>query len=373
MSGPMTDRSKPQADGANAEPLLRAETLTKHFRVGGMLSKEILHAVDDVDLTIHEREIVALVGESGSGKSTIARLLARIYKPTGGEIHYRGRALRSLRSRKDMLWYRGEVGMVFQDPFSAFNPVHRIAHGIMRNLALHRPELSRGERRAEAERVSESVGLSTRLLARFPHEMSGGERQRIGFAQALALRPKLILADEPVSMLDVSIRAGILNLMVELRDREDVSLLYITHDLASARYVADRVVVMYAGQIAEEGPTEAVLAQPQHPYTRLLLSAVADPREADPEFAADTGEPPRVINPSEGCRFRWRCPFAADICQTVTPLPRPIGASQVACHLAGTLESRAKSPSGEQLGDQQLGEQLERAGSGDARADDRRG
>jgi peptide/nickel transport system ATP-binding protein len=319
----------------NSAPLLRAERLTRHFKVGGMLSKQTLHAVDDVDLTIDEREIVALVGESGSGKSTIARLLARIHRPSSGEIYYRGRPLRDLRSRKDMLWYRGEVGMVFQDPFSAFNPVHRISHGIMRNLILHRTELSAAERRSEAERVSESVGLSTRLLTRFPYEMSGGERQRIGFAQALALRPRLILADEPVSMLDVSIRAGVLNLMADLRDREGVSLLYITHDLASARYVADRIVVMYAGQIAESGPTETVLARPQHPYTRLLLSAVADPRDAEPQFAADTGEPPRVINPGEGCRFRWRCPFAIETCQTVTPRPRQVGGSEVACHVAG--------------------------------------
>jgi len=330
----MTEPEQPTV-GAGEQPLLRADALTRHFRMGGVMSKQTLHAVDAVDLTVGEREIVALVGESGSGKSTIARLLAGIYKPTSGEIHYRGRALRGLRSRKDMLWYRGEVGMVFQDPFSAFNPVHRISHGIMRNLVLHRPELSAAERRGEAERVSESVGLSKRLLVRFPHEMSGGERQRIGFAQALALRPKLILADEPVSMLDVSIRAGVLNLMVELRDREDVSLLYITHDLASARYVADRIVVMYAGQIVEAGPTDAVLSEPKHPYTRLLLSAVADPRDADPAFAADTGEPPRVVNPSEGCRFRWRCPFAVDTCHTVTPLPRTIGASEVACHRAG--------------------------------------
>jgi oligopeptide/dipeptide ABC transporter ATP-binding protein len=338
----MSDRSEPTTTDAAVQPLLRAERLTRHFNVGGALSRAVLHAVDDVDLTINEREIVALVGESGSGKSTIARLLAQIYKPTSGEILYRGKPLRRLRSRKDMLWYRGQVPMVFQDPFSAFNPVHRISHGVMRNLALHRPELSAAERRQEAERVSESVGLSARLLSRFPHEMSGGERQRIGFAQALALQPSLILADEPVSMLDVSIRAGILNLMVELRDREGVSLLYITHDLASARYVADRVVVLYAGQIAEAGPTETVLSRPKHPYTRLLLSAVADPSEADPAFSGDTGEPPLVINPGEGCRFRHRCPFAIDVCQTVTPLPRPIGESQVACHVAS--ESGTPAP-----------------------------
>lgn len=325
----------PAGAASGGQPLLQATGLTRHFRMGGMFSRHVLHAVDGVDLTIGDREIVALVGESGSGKSTIARVLARIYPPTGGEVLYRGRPFRELRSRRDMRWYRSEVAMVFQDPFSAFNPVHRISHGILRNLSLHRPELSAAERRREAERVSESVGLSPRLLQRFPHEMSGGERQRIGFAQALALRPRLILADEPVSMLDVSVRAGVLNLMSELRDRDGVSQLYITHDLASARYVADRILVMYAGQIAESGPTEAVLARPRHPYTRLLLSAVADQADAEPEFAADTGEPPKVIDPGAGCRFRFRCPFAIERCHAETPRPRPIGESLVACHVAG--------------------------------------
>jgi peptide/nickel transport system ATP-binding protein len=316
------------------EPLLRAVDLTRHFRLGGMFSKHTLHAVDDFNLTINEREIVALVGESGSGKSTVARLLARIYTPTRGEIYYRGRPVRRLRSRKDLLWYRGEVTIVFQDPFSAFHPVFRISHGVMRNLALHRPELSRAERRQEAERVCESVGLSPRMLDRFSYEMSGGERQRIGFAQALAVQPKLILTDEPVSMLDVSIRAGVLNMMANLRDQEGTSLLYITHDLASARYVADRVMVMYAGHLVEEGPADTVLSDPKHPYTQLLLSAVADPREEDASIAADTGEPPKVIDPSEGCRFRWRCPYAIEKCAQVTPRPTPIGSVRVACHVA---------------------------------------
>jgi len=322
------------ATATAGEPLLRAAGLTRHFRLGGMFSKHVLHAVDDLNLTIGEREIVALVGESGSGKSTVARLLARIYEPTRGEIHYRGRPVRGLRSRKDLLWYRGEVPIVLQDPFSAFHPVFRISHGIMRNLALHRPELSRAERQGEAERVCQAVGLSPKMLTRFSYEMSGGERQRIGFAQALAARPKLILADEPVSMLDTSIRAGVLNMMAGLRDREGVSLLYITHDLASARYVADRIVVMYAGHLVEEGPTETVLSDPKHPYTQLLLSAVADPREKQAELSADTGEPPRVIDPSEGCRFRWRCPYAIEKCSEVTPRPEPIGSVRVACHVA---------------------------------------
>jgi peptide/nickel transport system ATP-binding protein len=329
---------------AGAEPLLRAVDLTRHFRLGGMFSKHTLHAVDDFDLTVNEREIVALVGESGSGKSTVARLLARIYTPTRGEIYYRGRPLRSLRSRKDLMWYRGEVTIVFQDPFSAFHPVFRISHGVMRNLALHRPELGRAARRQEAERVCESVGLSPKMLDRFPYEMSGGERQRIGFAQALAVRPKLILADEPVSMLDVSIRAGVLNVMANLRDQEGVSLLYITHDLASARYVADRILVMYAGHLVEEGPTETVLSDPKHPYTQLLLSAVADPHEKADSISADTGEPPKVIDPSDGCRFRWRCPYAIEKCAEVTPRPMSIGPSHVACHVAVAEAEKATQP-----------------------------
>jgi peptide/nickel transport system ATP-binding protein len=323
----------PDADGV----ILRTTGLTRHFRLVGLLSRRILHAVDDLDLVIHEREIVALVGESGSGKTTVARLLAMIYAPTRGQIHYRGRSVHKLRSRKDVLWYRGKVPMVFQDPYSAMNPVFRVAHGVMRNLKLHRPELDGAKRREEAERVFDVVGLNpaSDMLRKFPYEMSGGQRQRVGFAQALAVQPELILADEPVSMLDVSIRAGILNMMASLRAETGASILYITHDIASARYVADRIVVMYAGHAVEQGPAEVVLSQPKHPYTQLLLSAVPDPREAVAPVSADSGEPPRVINPGAGCRFRQRCPYAIDECATVTPLLRPMGPGHdAACHVA---------------------------------------
>jgi len=324
-----------------------------------LAQKQVLHAVDDFDLTIQEREIVALVGESGSGKSTVARLLARVYPPTRGEIYYRGRPIHRLRTRRALFWYRGEVAMVFQDPFSAFNPVFRVSHGVMRNLALHRPELSRAERKREAERVFKSVGLSADMLRRFPYEMSGGERQRVGFAQALAVRPKLILADEPVSMLDVSIRAGVLNMMASLRDQEGVSILYITHDIASARYVADRVIVLYAGHMVEAGPTETVLHDPKHPYTQLLLSAVADVREKEDLISADTGEPPRVINPTEGCRFRWRCPYAIGKCARVTPRPTPIGSTLVACHVAaGDVEDDSETAGVPSIADDLSGQKL---------------
>ncbi len=331
-----------------SEHTLRTEGLTRHFLIGNSLSRRTLHAVDDVNLVIDEREIVALAGESGSGKSTIARLIAKVYTPTSGEIYFQGKPLSRLRSRRSVLRYRGKVPMVFQDPFSSINPVYRVSHGILRSLALHRSDLSRAERREEARRVLEAVGLAPAgdVMQRFPHELSGGQRQRLGFAQALALRPKLILADEPVSMLDVSIRIGLLNLMAELRDRVGVSILYITHDIASARYVADRLVIMYAGQIAEAGRTEDVLASPKHPYTQLLLSAVPDPRaplDVGPE--TDKGEPPRVIDPAPGCRFRWRCPVAVEECHRVTPLLRPMGPQRsAACHVAVAEGSRGSGP-----------------------------
>jgi peptide/nickel transport system ATP-binding protein len=320
-----------------SEPLLRTEGLTRHFRVGKLFSRQVLHAVDDVDLTIGRGEIVALVGESGSGKSTIARLLARVYKPTSGEIYFEGKPLSRLRTRRERLAYASDVPMVFQDPYSSINPAYRVVHGVRRAIRLHRGE-GRNARRGEIQRVFGEVGLvpAGTMTGKFPHELSGGQRQRVGFAQALAFRPKLIIADEPVSMLDVSIRIGILNLMSELREREGVSFLYITHDIASARYIADRVLVMYAGHLVEEGPTEDVIANPKHPYTQLLVSAVPDPRAPlGVSDAADVGEPPKVVNPKEGCRFRQRCPYAIAVCETVTPPLRPLGPNRLAaCHVA---------------------------------------
>jgi peptide/nickel transport system ATP-binding protein len=322
---------------ADATPLIEARGLTKLFRVGGLLSKRYLHAVDDVDLVIYPQEIVALVGESGSGKSTVARLLAGVYQPTSGEIRYRGRPMTSAAIRRDRRAYRSRVQMVFQDPYSSLNPVYPAAHGVFRALKLHRGVRRARDRRRMAEEVLASVGLqpADEFLRKYPYELSGGQRQRYGFAQALACGPELILADEPVSMLDVSIRIGILNLMEELRRREGLSFLYITHDIASARYTADRIMVMYAGQVVETGPVEDVLAHPRHPYTQLLLSAVPDPNApAADESEIDLGEPPRVVDPGEGCRFRWRCPYRVPESDCVTPKLRPVRPDHlIACHV----------------------------------------
>jgi peptide/nickel transport system ATP-binding protein len=337
------------AERSGSPPLLEVKHLTRHFRLGGVGSRRKLHAVDDVSFSIGEREIVALVGESGSGKSTLARLVAMTYEPESGEIIFDGRSLAAIKGRKAKLAYRGVTPMVFQDPYSSINPVLRVGHGISRAIRLHRPDLKRSERHAEACRVLDAVGLVPPevILTKYPYELSGGQRQRIGFAQALVLKPRLIIADEPVSMLDVSIRIGILNLMSKLRDDVGVSILYITHDVASARYVADRVLVLYAGHLVEEGPTEQVLTSPRHPYTKLLLHAVPDPHVLLAEAAStDAGEPPRVIDPRPGCRFVPRCPYAIERCSEVTPVMAPVAPNQLAaCHVAQMEAATSASPS----------------------------
>jgi len=324
---------------ADAKPLLEARGLTKHFRAGSSLfARRSLHAVDSIDLAIGAGEIVAVVGESGSGKSTLARLLALMYPPTAGEIFFDGRPVHTLRSRKDIRAYRGDVQLVFQDPFSLAHPVYAASHGIMRALKLHRPDLDRRGRLEAARELFERVGLTPgeEFLDKRPFELSGGQLQRFGFAQALACRPRVVLADEPVSMLDVSIRIGVLNLMDELRRDERLSFLYITHDIASACYLADRLVVMYGGHVVETAPVDEVLARPKHPYTQLLLDAVPDPRAlTEVEAPGETFDPPQVIDPGEGCRFRERCPLAIDECFAVTPRLRTLAPRhEAACHVA---------------------------------------
>jgi peptide/nickel transport system ATP-binding protein len=288
--------------------------LTKHFAR--------VHAVDDVSFELRPGTVTALVGESGSGKSTVARLLARLHDPSSGSVLFEGDDVARVRRRRDVLRYRSQVQLIFQDPFDSLNPVKTVRHHIERPLRIHKMVPAR----QVEERVHEllrTVGLvpPREIAAKYPHELSGGQRQRVALARVLAVEPKVILADEPTSMLDVSIRIGILNLMTRLKEEHDIAFLFVTHDLASARYIADDVLVMYAGQVVESGPIEEVLASPLHPYTRLLLAAVPDPAKrlhAD-RIQERRGHAAAAVDPPEGCRFVGRCPLAIDVCSAVTP------------------------------------------------------
>jgi peptide/nickel transport system ATP-binding protein len=318
---------------------LDVQHLTKHFNAGGarlFARGAKLHAVDDVSFTLRPGTVTALVGESGSGKSTVARMLARLYDPTSGTVLYEGADATRATSRKKLLRYRSQVQMIFQDPFGSLNPVKTIAHHIERPLKIH-GIVPPNAVTARVHELLSTVGLvpAEGYAAKYPHELSGGQRQRVAIARALAVEPSVILADEPTSMLDVSIRIGILNLILTLKEERNLAFLYVTHDLASARYVADEMLVMYAGQIVEQGPIEAVLQNPLHPYTRLLLSAVPNPRagvrlESVPARRRQYG----AVDPVAGCRFVERCPLAIAVCSQRTPELVEARRSQSArCHV----------------------------------------
>jgi peptide/nickel transport system ATP-binding protein len=324
------------------DPLMEVRGLSKFFPAAGRplaRGKRYIHAVDDVSFTLHRGQIVALVGESGSGKSTIARVIARLHPATAGQVLFDGRDILTLHRRSEMLTYRSRVQMVFQDPFASLNPVKTVGHHIEVPLAIHRRHPSPDGLRGSVRELLGTVGLgpADEVARKLPHELSGGQRQRVAFARALAVEPDLILADEPVSMLDVSIRMGVLNMMAQLRDDRGMSCLFITHDLASARYLANETIVLYAGQLMESAPSEELMAKPLHPYTHLLLSAVPDPRKSLEKRRIDTrGEIPQVVDPKPGCRFANRCPHVMDICRRETPtITEPAPGHQVRCHLFG--------------------------------------
>jgi peptide/nickel transport system ATP-binding protein len=321
---------------------LEVRDLSKRFPVGGALRRSQVHAVEDVSFSLRPGTITALVGESGSGKSTVARLLARLYDPTAGAVLFDGSDVSHARRRRDVLRYRSQVQLIFQDPFGSLNPVKTIRHHVERPLRIHRIVPS-SQVEARAHELLRTVGLvpPEEIAAKYPHELSGGQRQRVSIARALAVEPKIVLADEPTSMLDVSIRIGILNLMVKLKAERGIAFLYVTHDLASARYVADEILVMYAGQIVERGPMEQVLAEPLHPYTRLLLAAVPDPAKKDAErIEMRRGLASAAVDPPEGCRFVERCPLAIDVCSRVTPPLVEARPGQAArCHVTAPVPS----------------------------------
>jgi peptide/nickel transport system ATP-binding protein len=355
---------------ATSAPALEARGLTKHFPVHGRPARRggaggargnlqrrgltgaaAVHAVEDVSLTLATAQVTAVVGESGSGKSTLARLLARLIRPTSGTLLLDGSPVPpGGRGRRA---YARQVQLVLQDPFASLNPVHDVRYHLARPLQVH------GLAEPGASLDETIIGLLERValtpadqfIRKYPHELSGGQRQRVAIARALAVQPRVLLADEPVSMLDVSIRLGVLNLLGDLRERERLTILYITHDIASARYLADTIVVMYAGQVVESGPAEAVTDRPEHPYTQLLLSAAPDPETAGPSGRpafGSRGAPPSLVTPPPGCRFHPRCPHAMTICAEAAP-PRfdVADGHQSACWLhASDLNAAQASPTG---------------------------
>jgi peptide/nickel transport system ATP-binding protein len=275
MSPAHSTSSRPETA---TEPLVQVRNLSKDYHLGTFPFRSTVHAVNDVSFDINHGEIVALVGESGSGKSTIARILARLEQPTRGQLIIDGQDIFATERRRASMKYRSKVQMVFQDPFGSLNPAHRIEHFLTRPLQLHGENDSPKALKLKLSELMATVGLGEQMLDRYPHQLSGGQRQRVAIARALAVEPEIILADEPTSMLDVSVRIGILNLMRKLRDERGVSMLYITHDLASARYIADTTMVMCAGDLVEGGESIELMTAPHHPYTQLLLSAVPDAR-----------------------------------------------------------------------------------------------
>ena len=310
---------------------LEVQRLGKRFPVRGAgLRREMLDAVADVSFTLRPGRVTALVGESGSGKSTVARLLARLYAPTDGKIVFDGKDVGDQRRRKTLLAYRSHVQMIFQDPFASLNPVKRIDHHIARPLQIH-GICSRGAVDGRVRELLARVGLvpPDEIAQKYPHQLSGGQRQRVAIARALAVEPSVILADEPISMLDVSIRIGILNLILQLKRELGIAFLYITHDIASARYVADEVLVMYRGRIVEQGPTDAVLLDPQHAYTKLLLSAVPNPESGlrlEPLVRAELGDESATRSSSRCARATSsgvRHDAASRSCSTPCARPRP--------------------------------------------------
>lgn len=313
--------------------LMEAKNLVKEFPVTSGSKKAVVHAVSDVSLQIYEGETLALVGESGCGKSTLGRLLLGLIDLTSGEVLFDGETITGKKG-KELRDMRRQMQIIFQDPYASLNPRMNVEKIIAEPLTTHKLCADKAERRRRVLELMEEVGIPAEFIHRFPHQFSGGQRQRIGIARALALNPRLIVCDEPVSALDVSIQSQVLNLLEDLQDQYGLTYLFISHDLSVVRHISDRVCVMFLGRICEIGDTAEIYQHPIHPYTRFLLDSVPQP---DPERRDDgrellQGEIPSPVNPPSGCRFRTRCPYADEKCASEVPELREIGGRQVACH-----------------------------------------
>lgn len=324
------------------EPLLRVENLKKYFPVErGMFKKEVarIRAVDGVSFSLNKGETLSLVGESGCGKTTVARLILRLLEPTSGTIYFKGRNIFDL-GKKEMLKTRGLIQIIFQDPFGSLNPRQTVGSIVGEPLSIH--NLAQGRRSQRIDELLRTVGLGKELIYRYPHQFSGGQRQRIGIARALAVEPELIVCDEPISALDVSIQAQILNLLKELQEKFALSFLFIAHDLAVVKHISHRVAIMYLGKIMEMAGTEELYGNPLHPYTRALLSAI--PTITKSKRIILKGEIPDPSHPPKGCGFHTRCPVAKPECKEHEPNLKEISEGHfVACHLAKPSNQRTVS------------------------------